>query len=167
MESRQRALQNLEKEARRRAEPPRVDRLVYQQAKEDFEALQLVSHALSETVGSDVVSDYGQISKATAEIRKRAGRLKASLLLPEVEKDEKEKQGAGGLPAEDLKSAFADLNALVKSFTTNPMFQQPQVVDTQQPVKARRDLDGIIRLSEQIKRRVEVLHKAAGKGSQE
>jgi len=43
------------------------------------------------------------------------------------------------------------------------MFQQLGTVDANHSAKARRDLDSIIRLSEQIRRRAEVLNKAAGK----
>ena len=165
MESRQRALWNLEKEARKHARDkrPPAERLAYQQAKEDFEVLQLTNYTLSETAGASTSLDYDQISKAAAEVRKRAGRLKASLVLPEAEKDEKQKQSAGAWTLEELKSAIADLDTLVKHFTTNPMFQQPDVVDAQQSMQARRDLEGIIRLSEQIKRSAEALSKAAAK----
>src|SRR5215216_4544470 len=59
MEARQRALWNLEKEARRRTDRPAADRLVYQQAKEDFETLQLTSYAMCELSDASSSPHYG------------------------------------------------------------------------------------------------------------
>jgi hypothetical protein len=164
LEARQRALRNMEnvkaKLSKRRSEPRPV---VYQQTKEDFEQLQLVNYHLSEAVASVAALDYEQIRKDAGEVKKRAARLKSSLLLLEPDKDEKPQKSREESPAEELKPAIAALNELVNSFVWNPVFQHPQVLDVEHSVQASRDLDGIIRLSEQIHKRAEALSKATGK----
>ena len=65
--------------------------------------------------------------------------------------------------SEELTSAAASLNALVNSFVWNPVFQRPGVIDLELSAKASRDLEGIIRLSEQIRRSAEGLGKVAGR----
>ena len=164
IEERQGALRGVKKVNRKPSEvsaeplPP-----AYEQSREDFALLQVINSHLSEAVGSSHEFDYRQIAKNAAEVRKRAARLKANLLLPELEKDEKLKKGEEGLTTEALKSAVGNLNALIKSFVENPVFQQPNVLDVDYSVKARRDLEGIIKLSERIQRRAEALSKTAGK----
>lgn len=163
MEARQRALWMLEKEAHRPEERPAEERLAYQQIKTDFEMMQVTNFLLSDAVGLGSAPDYSRISKEAAEVKKRASRLKTNLSLPAPDKEEKEKKIDESLPAEKLKTATADLNSLVQSFVSNPVFQQPNVVNTQHSAKAKRDLEGIIRLSEQIRKSAEALSKAAEK----
>ncbi|HEX8139217.1 MAG TPA: hypothetical protein VF544_16760 [Pyrinomonadaceae bacterium] len=164
LEARQRALRNMDnvkaKLSRKRSEPRPV---VYQQTKEDFEQLQLVNYHLSEMVAASAALDYEQISKGAAEVKKRASRLKGSLLLLEPEKDEKPQKSREETVTDELKPAITALNELVNSFVWNPVFQHPQVLDVEHSVQARRDLEGIIRLSEQIHKRAEALSKATGK----
>jgi hypothetical protein len=167
MEARQRSLWNLEKDAhKRRGEGVKVSReqrLAYQQFTEDFETLQVANYALVDAVGYGPGFYYGEVKKQAAEIKKRTSRLKETLLLPEPEEDRKQKKSDESLTGETLKAAITAINALVQSFVTNPMFQQLGTVDANNSMKARRDLDGIIRLSEQAHKCAEALNKAAGK----
>jgi hypothetical protein len=167
MEARQRSLWNLEKDAhKRRGEGVKVSReqrLAYQQFTEDFETLQVANYALVDAVGSGPGFDYGAVKKHAGEIKKRTSRLKETLLLPEPEKDQMQKKSDESLTGETLKAAITAINALVQSFVTNPMFQQLGTVDTNNSTKARSDLDGIIRLSEQAHKCADALNKAAGK----
>lgn len=158
LENRQRDLWNLERAKRRPADKKRDARPAYQQVSEDFEKLQLSSYNLSGAVESVPVLNYGLIQDEAAEIRKRAARLMTALQLPEVEREQKEKKRVEELPAQDLKSNVASLDELVKSFVWNPVFQQSGLVDVENSTKARRDLEGILKLSEQIRKSA----KAAG-----
>jgi hypothetical protein len=162
IEARQRDLVNLE---RRRDLPPkhRDQRLLYQQLREDFVQLQLINNNLSTLAGSTPTLDYEQIRKDVAEVNKLAARLKANFSFPEPEKGEKPKKEPGEFTPEAFKSALKALNSLVKSFVENPVFQQLKVIDVEYSIRASRDLEDIIRLSEQIHKRAEVLNKAARK----
>jgi hypothetical protein len=49
----------------------------------------------------------------------------------------------------------------VKAFAWNPVFRKPDVVDLEQSSKASRDLEGVISLSDQIRRSAAELARGA------
>jgi hypothetical protein len=160
-DSRQRDLWELEKMKSRRPRKPAEQQLAYQQIKEDFEQLQLRTHALSSEAGPAL--NYEQIRKEAGEIRKRAARLKSNLTLPEPEKEANTKESAAGLATVDLKPMINELDALVKRFVWSPVFQRPNVVDVEESVKASRDLEGIIKLSERLHKLAEAVAQTGNK----
>lgn len=163
MESRQRALRSLEnvkeKLSRRTSTGPRF---AYRQIREDFEQIQYATHHLTGYGDLTSALDYGQVRKDASEIKKRASRLKANLLLPEADKDEKLQRSREAPMTDELKPAIEALDKVVKSFAFNPVFQRPNILDVENSVKARRDLEAIIRLSDQIQKRAEALSKLSG-----
>ena len=152
---RQRDLWELERLKNKRRKKPAEQQLAYQQIKEDFEQLQLRNYALASEAGPAL--NYEQIRKESGEIRRRAERLKSNLTLPEREKDADRKEGAIEAASNDVKAMISDLDALVKSFVWSPVFQRPNVVDVKESMKASRDLEGIIRLSERLHKLAEAL----------
>ena len=158
-----RALRDLEKLLYTPPPRPRRIRPSYKEVAEDFKQLQLRNYSLSQAAGVGAQFDYARIRVEAAEVKKRASRLKTSLLLPEPNRDQKVDGGEEIASTEGLTSAAASLNALVNSFVWNPVFQRPGVVDLELSSKASRDLEGIIRLSEQIRRSAEGLSKVARK----
>jgi hypothetical protein len=167
LDTRQKALRSMEKTPEKRSESPEEreqQRLDYEQSREDFELLQVVSGRLPKMIGSGPAThDYGQIGRDAAEIRKRAARLRIYLSLAESKKDEKLKKSAAAFSPAELKSAIATLDDLIRNFVENPVFQHSGVLNAEQWVKAGRDLEWIITLSEQIQKSAEALSKAAGK----
>jgi hypothetical protein len=162
MLARQRALWDLDRMKRKLSKKKSAEaRLEYQQIREDFEQLQIENYNLSGEVGASL--NYGQIKKEATEIKKRATRLKINLSLPEAGKDEKPNKIREGLDSVELKTAINDLDALVKIFVANPIFQQPGLVDVENSGKARRDLEEIIRLSDHIHRCAEALSRTVSK----
>ncbi|HEY6190544.1 MAG TPA: hypothetical protein VIW80_23030 [Pyrinomonadaceae bacterium] len=163
MEARQRALRSLEnvkeKLSRRTSTGPRF---AYRQIREDFEQLQYANHHLNGYGELTSALDYGQVRKDASEIKKRASRLKANLMLPEGDKDEKLQRSGEAPMTEELKPSIEALDKVVKSFAFNPVFQHPNVLDVENSVKARRDLEAIIKLSDHIQKRAEALNKLAG-----
>ncbi len=162
LQRRQFALRMLENEARRpveRHEP----RLALTQIREDFWHIQLVNKDLAQAVLSSAALDPKFIAKSAAEIKKRAGRLKFNLMLPEPEKGTKRQKAQVGAEPEQLKSSLSALNELIAGFMSNPIFKSTGVVDAELSAKARRDLEGIIELSEGIKKSSERMNKAAQK----
>ena len=163
METRQRDLWNLERANRKPSDRKRDERPAYQQVKEDFEKLQLGSYNLLGVAASAPALDYERIQEEAAEVRKRAGRLLSTLMLPEPEKGQKLKKGDEAHAPGDLRANIVALDELVRSFVWNPIFQQSGIVDVENSTKARRDLDRIIRLSEQIRKSAEGAGKSASK----
>lgn len=156
-------IEALRTESRRPVEDDR-QRLAYLQIKQDFEHLQTVNNQLMLVTLVNGVFDYKNISEASAEIRKRALRLNSNLPLPELEKDEQKEQAfesAKELDRAQMKKVLQALDELVMRFVTNPVFQQPEIVDVPQSSMAQRDLKAIIKLSEKIKKQADKLMKAS------
>lgn len=155
----------LRRESRKTGEESRPQP-VSVQIKQDFEQLQTVNNRMMATTFSNNVLDYGLIAEASTEIRKRALRLKSNLPLPEGEKAEPPTalqafEELDELDGTLVKPALLALDEMVMSFVTNPIFQHPDVIDLHQSAKARRDLEGIIKLSAKIKKSTEKLTKAS------
>lgn len=128
--------------------------------KEDFERMQLVERELMKSVFEFNVVDYQQILKTSAEIKKRAARLKMNLAYPEPPN----RHPTGKSPAsdgdEDIKASLKNLDQSIVSFVTNPIFQlQQQVVELRSAMKASGDLMNIIELSDAVKRHAERLER--------
>jgi hypothetical protein len=155
METRQRALWSLEDLKKKPRSKSRDTRPEYKDVKEDFEQLQLRNYALSGAAAEGVALDYALIRDEAAEVKRRATRLKDTLSLPKLEEERRADKGEEAPGPEGLKAAVTSLDAMVNSFVWNPVFQRPDRFDVEQSSKASRDLAGIIRLSEEIRRRAE------------
>jgi hypothetical protein len=160
IEERQRSLRTISREKPAARQPPE-EQLAHLKIEEDFKLLQVLNNYLSEAVVSASALNYRQVKRDASEIRKCVARLKVNLSLPEAEKDEKAKKSEElFLIPQELPLAIKMLDAVVKSFVLNPIFQQPGVLDVEYSAAARRDLERIGSLSEQIRRRAESLGKA-------
>jgi hypothetical protein len=163
MEMRQRMLRDLDKMVnKKRAKAPDA-RPAYNEVAEEFKQLQVVNYSLAGAADPKVPLDYARVRKESAEVRKRAARLKSYLSLPEVEADGKQDEAAGIQTPEGLRAAVGRLDSLVNSFAWNPIFRKPDVVDLEQSTKASRDLAGILGLSERIRKSAEELGRSVAK----
>jgi hypothetical protein len=133
-------------------------RLSLTQIKEDFRRLQVLNNEVMRAVSSRDQLDYKYISESAREIKKRAARLKINLVFPEAGSDEKPRTGQDAETPE-IKSALAALDGLIARFVTNPVFKEVGVVDTRLGVKAGRDLDEIIELSDKVRKNAERMSK--------
>lgn len=131
--------------------------LLLQEINEDFARLQVVNNEMKLKAAADVVLDFKYVSDAAAEIKKRSTRLRTNLVFPESAKvDKREKTPA----TEGLKSQLATLDRLIRSFVTNPVFTDANVINAELAAKARGDLDEIIDLSNKVKKHATNLNKA-------
>jgi hypothetical protein len=141
--------------------PQPTPRQPIEQINEDFERIQVLNNSLARAVAAGEELDFRLVARAASEIRKRAGRLKENLALPEgVEARTKTPDVLG--PGQ-LRASLVALDRLVISFVSNPGFRSVKVIDPQWSADARRDLEGIIELSGRLKKSCEQLHKAARK----
>lgn len=159
MEARQRALRTLSDELKKRPKKEPDARPSYQQVAEDFEQLQLRNYNLSAAAEPGAALDYARIGEEAAEVRRRAARLKSTLALPATKKDGKHETVEASPTPEGLRAAVSSLDALVKSFVWNPVFQKPDVLDAEDSARAGRELEEILRLSEQVRSAAEALGK--------
>jgi hypothetical protein len=163
METRQRMLWDLEKIKKERPARTPDARPVYNEVAEEFKQLQLVNYSLSGAADPKTPLDFARVRKESAEVRKRAARLKGYLSLPEAEESRKQEKAPEIQTPEALRAAVGRLDALVNSFAWNPVFRKPDVVDLEQSTKASRDLAGILSLSERIRKSAEELGRSVAK----
>lgn len=130
-----------------------------EQMKDDFRRIQILRNDVVRHLQSGQPLDYKFIARETDEINRRAGRLKTHLLreIPGGEKKGPEKQSdiEGAL----LTEALVRMCHRIDSFTENPLFKIPEVIDIKDAKKAGLDLRDILQLSEAIGKAAERLKK--------
>jgi hypothetical protein len=135
---------------------------LFPQIKEDFKLIQVVNNNMMEILFVKKSADYKLISDSIEEINKRAKRLEKNLVLPEGDRQKNLKyQPASGLV--QLKVSLLSLDRLVMSFVKNPLFNSPGVINPELAQTARRDLEGIIKFSDAIKKDAAKISKSGGK----
>ena len=136
-------------------------RVAIEEVRKDFLRVQVLRNELAKHVLSDAPLDYKLVAKKTEEINKRAHRLKTYMIpyAEEVAAGAEEHHGER-LGAAKMKGALVTLCRSIDSFSENPMFEMPEVVDVQDSARAGGDLQTIIRLSEEIRKEADRLRGA-------
>lgn len=155
--NREMALRNLGKE---QPLSEQQQKLALKQIKEDFERLQFVNNEMMRTVSASETLDYKSISNTLSEINKRAKRLKSNLRMEDGERD---KAWQATSESAELKQSLYQLDNLIMGFVTSPLFRNTSVTDANLRLKAGRDLDGIIEMSQTVRKNAEKLSKAPTK----
>jgi len=120
------------------------------QLSEDFEKLHSINVEKIATQASAASLDYKSLCDATADLKTRASRIKYNVpLLQVVDKGEKIRYDEDPDP-DHLASKLPELSRLINSFLGSPVFRLNSPNDAALRVKASRDLDGIIKLSDTI-----------------
>jgi hypothetical protein len=153
--------------AREAGRPRSTDekRIALVQIAEDFQQIQVLNNKMMGAAMKSATLDYGHIASSTAEIKKRASRIKSNLELPKADPDAaKTKQeykpvvdGAG------MKAALLSLDKSIMSFIENEIFRNPNLIELEQASKASRDLEIIIESSRLIGKDAERLGSSSGK----
>jgi hypothetical protein len=125
------------------------------QTEEDFTRILTIHNEIARALTSTKDLDYHFVSEATAEIKKRAIRVQSTLVLHPSADDTPIKEKSDP----ELKDSLIRLCKEIRSFVTNPMIENPNTVDAQQLVRARRDLESLIQLSGIIKKDADKLSK--------
>jgi len=127
-----------------------VRRRMAAQLMEDFDKLHSINAEKIAPQTSAASLDYKVISEATADLKNRANRIKNGVALLQVStKGEKIRYDQN---TDDLASMLPELSRLIYSFLGSPVFREVSASDFELRVKASRDLDAIIKLSETISR---------------
>lgn len=129
-----------------------------QQMKEDFRRLQIVRNDVARSVLANKPFDYRTVSEETGEINKRADRLK-TYLMPKAVADDKSNPSTpeADFTGDQMKGELARLCHLIDSFVENPALKSSGTVEAKQATKLIQDLNGIVRLSQTLKRSAEHL----------
>jgi hypothetical protein len=130
------------------------------QTEEDFTRILTRHNEIARVISSKDSLDYHFVSEATAEIQKRASRVQSTLALRLTDEEGKGAEKLGEFKDSEMKDALIKLCKEIRSFVTNPIIENPNLVDAQQLAKARVDLESLIQLSGQIKKDADKLGKA-------
>ena len=131
------------------------------QVNEDFARIQSINAEVMRDYATGVAPDYKHISEVMAEISKRAVRLNANLLLPSSDGEVNDRSSQAASDKRRARSPLLDLNDLIRSFVTNPLFKNLNTIDVGLGKQAKRDLQSIIALSDTISKSAVKLSKAA------
>jgi len=127
-------------------------KIIVNQIFEDFERIQLVNREMIQVSANLDAISYKRVSTLAEEMNKRAKRLKTNLNVPDVEHEKKGADNALLLDATQLKTSLQTISASVKSFVSNPLFQDPRVTDVRYLDSLRRDIVTLIDLSRTVKK---------------
>jgi hypothetical protein len=156
-QQREAQLRSLEMVGGAKKEDRRSAEAAAEQMKDDFKNIQLLRNKVARHVLSEKQLDYKFIVEEVEEINKRAERLRNYLTTAKAEGEKKEPVEIGeGI----LKDALVTMCKRIDSFTENPIFKVPAVVDVEQSAKADRDLRHILLLSSGIRKTAELLDKS-------
>ena len=150
-------------EVRRPPAQRRDATLAYSQIRDDYKQIQISNNDLLRLVAAGGALDLKVVTKSASDIKTRALRLKENLMLPEPKKLAERPKPEALAEAAQLKPSLSKLDALIFEFVNNPIFDQTRAVNVEQAAKARRDLEEIIEISDQIKKCGERLKSLAQK----
>jgi len=136
---------------------PEDHKLVVNQIFEDFERIQVVNRELIQAGTTLDATAYKRMSPLAEEMNKRGKRLKSNLGIPSVIQDKGNAEKVLPIDEAQLKASLQTLNASVKSFVANPLFQDPRVTDVRHLDSLRRDISNIIELSRAVKKAASTL----------
>ena len=156
----ERDLSAMERESNAKKRDPKT---VMAEINEDFTQLRAINEGLHQPNSAAAPLDYKAVSLKSAEVKKRAARLKTNLSgLPKPEKEEKRQKAE--VPADDaqMKALLSSFGELMNAFLNNPVFSDMGTLDTQLAFKARRDLDALIEMCEVVRKGADHLGKRAG-----
>jgi len=125
---------------------------VVAQIEQDFSRILILHNKIARATSSDQALDHSFISDVAAEIKKRASRLQTTLALREPTNHQQSAEKPIEFDDEGLKATLRVLCKQIKSFVTNPVIESPGTVNLVELANARRDLESIIELSDQIKK---------------
>jgi hypothetical protein len=134
---------------------PKRSQAMMDQVSEDFQRILTLHNEIVRAITTNRPLSYRFISDATSEIRKRSARLQSSLKLQKPESATETQKTLTDLKAIQTNDKLLLLCRQIESFVRNPIIEKPGTVDAEQLEKARRDLQSVVELSEEIKKQVD------------
>ena len=138
-----------------RPNDPKRSQAMMNQVSEDFQRILTLHNEIVRALTANRPLSYQFISDATGEIRKRSTRLQSSLKLEKPESATETQKVSTILGATQTNDKLLLLCKQIESFVKNPIIDKPGTVDAEQLAKARRELQSVVELSEEIKKEVD------------
>jgi len=129
------------------------------QTEEDFNRMLMLHNEIARVIDANKAIDYHFVAEATGEIRKRATSIQSNLMLSPPSEEMKAIEMPAQTNESEMKDALIKLCKQIRNFVTNPVIEQPNVVDVEKMATAKRDLENVIQLSAHLKREADTLVK--------
>jgi hypothetical protein len=139
----------------RQPNDPKRSQAMMDQVSEDFQRILTLHNEIVRAIATNKSLSYQYISDATGEIRKRSARLQSSLKLERPEPTAENRVPGPELKVTETKDELILLCRQIESFIKNPIIETPGTVDAQELEKGRRDLQSVVELSNDIKKRAD------------
>jgi hypothetical protein len=133
------------------------------QTEEDFNRMLFLHNEIARALAATKPLDYHFVSEATSEIRKRAHSIQSNLVLTLPPEELKHVDMPATTNESDMKDSLVKLCKQIRSFVTNPVIEEPNLIDAEKLATAKRDLEGVIQLSAHLKRDADFLSGKAQK----
>ena len=129
------------------------------QTEEDFNRMLMLHNEIARAITANKPIDYHFVSEATGEIRKRATSIQSNLVLSPPAEEMKQIEMPAETNDSEMKDALIKLCKQIRSFVTNPVIEQPNVIDANKLATAKRDLESVIQISAHLKREADTRSK--------
>ena len=128
------------------------------QTEEGFDTILSLHNEIARSLAATKPLDY-HFSKASGEIRKRASSIQSNLNLSLPPEEIKQEEMPALTNESEMKDGLIKLCKQIRSFVTNPVIAEPNVIDVEKRALAMRDLESVIQLSAHLKRDADSLSK--------
>lgn len=153
-------LERMKREAGKRSAGEASTASAFPYIKEDFEEIQKLNSRVYELAAAKSPLDYAVILKFASEINQRAIRLESNLFASESAKRKAEKTK---LPIADKTPDMAELletlDKSINNFVHSPLFQNTNLVNSQDSLNAQNDLRTVVEVSFLVKEEAKKLKK--------
>jgi hypothetical protein len=120
----------------------------FPEIKEDFEQIQKLNNSVLQLNSAEAPLNYQVVLKFVSEINRRAVRLRLNLFSAESKAKNKQHTAAA---SQDIKTLLADLDKFINKFAHSSIFQNTKLVNSEDSLKAQKDLETVIAVSNSIK----------------
>jgi mRNA-degrading endonuclease toxin of MazEF toxin-antitoxin module len=138
-----------------RPNDPKRSQAMMDQVSEDFQRILTLHNQIVRAISTNRPLSYRFISDATSEIQKRSVRLQSSLKLQKPESPINIQKMSLELKVTQTKDKLLLLCRQIESFVRNPIIEKPGTLNAEELEKARRDLQSVVELSDEIKKQVD------------
>ena len=125
----------------------------------DLKRIQIVRMGLVRDIKDAKLFEYDRLIRDTAEIRSRAGRIRAFFADAEKQTDDKPGVRMAEYDETTIQEAVFNLCLEISRFIENPIFRSKPAYTARDAAEAAKTLDAVIELSSNIKNSAEALQK--------
>ena len=144
-------LERMKREAGKRPANKDVTR-EFPNIKEDFEQIQILNNNILKLTSAETPINYAVVLKSVSEINHRAVRLNSNLFSTEPDKKKNPKRKNQTVKRQKIKKLLDNLEKSINSFSNNSIFQNLNLVNSEDSLKAQKDLENIIEISYKIRK---------------